>query len=134
MEISRGPRGIFPLLLTVATSIGKITGNAQLNSGAASDSADYRWKADVVAEEFNVGQLLGDTESFGPVTVEGIGSSEPDCVKMISKRGWMQRWRKRLSAGIRTGGFRFTVPSARKCSTGRQRFRIQTSSSLSTAR
>jgi len=78
----KGTARTFSASTAVVTSIGKITGNAQLNSGAASDSIDYRWKADVVAEEFNVGRLLGDTESFGPVTLKasaiGTGLREDD--------------------------------------------------------
>ena len=66
----------------VATSIGNLKGSAELSSGAEPDSNDYRWKADVITEEFNVGRLMNDSESFGPVSLKasaaGTGLREDD--------------------------------------------------------
>lgn len=60
----------------IATSIGSVKGNVELNSGNGSDLKTSRWKTDVIVEEFNVGSLLNDSETFGPVslTASGVGT------------------------------------------------------------
>ena len=65
----KGTAKNFSASSAVATSIGNLKGTAELHSGAEPDSNDYRWKADVITEEFNVGRLINDSESLGPVSL-----------------------------------------------------------------
>jgi translocation and assembly module TamB len=64
----------------IVTSIGSLKGNVALNSGEGSGSKASHWKTDVVVEEFNVGSLLDDSATFGPVslkaTAAGMGLSK----------------------------------------------------------
>ena len=86
----KGTARNFSASSVVATSFGSLNGKVQLSSGAISDSNDYRWKADVAADDFNVGQLLGDTESFGPVslkaTAAGTGLREDNVKAQLDVR------------------------------------------------
>ena len=72
--IFKGTVRNFSASSAAATSFGSLNGNVQLRSGAIADSSEYRWKADVAAEEFNVGRLLGDTGSFGPVSLKATAA------------------------------------------------------------
>jgi len=60
----------FSASTVIATSIGNLKGNAVLNTAEGPGPKASQWKTDVIVEEFNVGSLLGDTETFGPVFVE----------------------------------------------------------------
>jgi hypothetical protein len=66
----------------IATSIGSVKGNVELNSGRGTGSTASRWKTDVIVEEFNVGSLLNDPETFGPVSLKasavGTGLTKDD--------------------------------------------------------
>jgi len=66
----------------IETSIGNVHGNVALNTGEGVGSKDSRWKADVVVEEFNIGSLLNDSLTFGPVTLKasavGTGLTKDD--------------------------------------------------------
>jgi hypothetical protein len=66
----------------LTTNIGNLKGNAVLNSVRGSGSKNSWWKADVVVEEFNVGLLLNDPKTFGPVSfkasAEGTGLHKDD--------------------------------------------------------
>jgi len=54
----------------IATSIGSVKGNVELNSGSGSGSKTGRWKTDFMVEDFNVGLLLNDPVTFGPVSLK----------------------------------------------------------------
>jgi translocation and assembly module TamB len=58
----------FSVSTVLATNIGSVKGNATFNSSEDPGSDATRWKTDVIAEEFNVGLLLDDPETFGPVS------------------------------------------------------------------
>jgi hypothetical protein len=58
----------------ITTSIGSLKGNAELNSGQGPGSKSIRWKTDIVVDEFNVGSLLNDPETFGPVSLKASAS------------------------------------------------------------
>jgi translocation and assembly module TamB len=58
----------FSVSTVLATNIGNVRGNATFNSGQGPSSDFTQWKTDVIAEEFNVGLLLNDPETFGPVS------------------------------------------------------------------
>ncbi len=66
----------------IATSFGSLKGNVALNSGQGTDSIASRWKTDIVVDEFNVGSLLNDPETFGPVSLKasavGTGLTKDD--------------------------------------------------------
>jgi len=66
----------------IVTSIGSLKGNVALNSGKGSGSKASRWKTDVIVDEFNVGSLLNDPETFGPVSLKasaaGTGLNKDD--------------------------------------------------------
>jgi translocation and assembly module TamB len=72
----------FSASTVIATSIGNLKGNAALNTGEGTGSTASRWKADVIVEEFDVGSLLNDTETFGPVSLKasaaGTGLNKDD--------------------------------------------------------
>jgi translocation and assembly module TamB len=54
----------------IRTSFGNLKGNVALNSGQGTDSIASRWKTDLVVDEFNVGSLLNDPETFGTVSLK----------------------------------------------------------------
>ena len=64
----------------VTTSIGSISGNAALDSGSEPGSTGSRWNMDLNVDTFDVGVLLNDTETFGPVSLKatavGMGMSK----------------------------------------------------------
>jgi len=60
----------FSASTAIATSIGSLKGNAALTSGKGPSSESSQWKTDVIVEEFDVGSLLGDPETFGPVSLK----------------------------------------------------------------
>jgi len=66
----KGAAKNFSASSAVTTSIGSLKANAQLSSRAGPDSNNNRWKADIIAEEFNVGSLLDDPDTFGPVSLK----------------------------------------------------------------
>jgi hypothetical protein len=70
----------FSASTVIATSIGGVKGNIELNSGKESKTS--QWKTDVIVEEFNVGSLLNDSETFGSVSLKasavGTGLSKDD--------------------------------------------------------
>jgi hypothetical protein len=66
----------------IETSFGSVKGNVELNSGGGTNLKTSRWKADVIVEEFNIGSLLNDPETFGPVSLKasavGTGLNKDD--------------------------------------------------------
>ena len=60
----------FSASTVIATSVGNLKGNMELTSGKGPSSESSQWKTDVIVEEFNVGSLLGDPETFGPVSLK----------------------------------------------------------------
>ena len=78
----KGTTKNFSASSVIATSIGRLEGNVALNSGKGPGSKASRWKTDVTVEEFNVGSLLNDPETFGPVSLKasaaGTGLSKDD--------------------------------------------------------
>jgi translocation and assembly module TamB len=78
----KGTAKNFSASSVIATNIGSIKGNVALNSGKGLSSKASRWKTDVIVEEFNVGSLLNDPETFGPVSLKasaaGTGLSKDD--------------------------------------------------------
>lgn len=66
----KGTMKAFSASTVIATSIGSLRGNAVLNSAQGTDSIASRWKTDIVADEFNIGSLLDDPETFGPVSLK----------------------------------------------------------------
>jgi hypothetical protein len=60
----------FSASAAIATGIGTVKGNVDLNSGNRSGSKPSKWKTEVVVEEFNVGSLLNDPETFGSVSLK----------------------------------------------------------------
>ncbi|MGD1044160.1 MAG: translocation/assembly module TamB domain-containing protein [Bacteroidota bacterium] len=72
----------FSASTVIATNIGSLKGNAALISGKGPSSNSSRWKTDVIVEEFDVGSLLGDPETFGPVSLKasaiGTGLNKDD--------------------------------------------------------
>jgi hypothetical protein len=64
----------------IATSIGNINVSVELNSGK--ESKRSQWKTDVIVEDFNVGVLLNDPETFGQISLKasvvGTGLSKED--------------------------------------------------------
>ncbi len=65
----KGTTTNFSASSVIATSIGSLKGSVALNSGKGPNSKASRWKTNVVVEEFNVGSLLNDPETFGPVSL-----------------------------------------------------------------
>lgn len=67
---------------SIATSIGSVRGNAVLHSGRTFKSQTSQWKAEVSVDEFDVGSLLNDPETFGPVSLNasatgtGLGKND----------------------------------------------------------
>ena len=78
----KGTTENFSASYAIETSFGRVKGNAALNADSGAGSKAKRWKADVIAEEFNVGLLLDDPETFGPVSLKasaaGTGLSKDD--------------------------------------------------------
>jgi translocation and assembly module TamB len=76
----KGTAKKFSASSTIATSIGNVKVNLELNSGK--ESKLRQWKTDVNIEEFNVGSLLNDPETFGQVSLKafaaGTGLSKDD--------------------------------------------------------
>ena len=66
----------------IETNIGNLNGSAALNSDTGSGSKAVRWKAEIIAEEFNVGSLLNNPAAFGPVSLkasaDGTGLNKDD--------------------------------------------------------
>jgi hypothetical protein len=66
----------------ITTSMGNMKGTVALNSPPNSGSKANRWNAEVFVEEFNIGSLLNDLETFGPVslkaTAAGTGLTKED--------------------------------------------------------
>lgn len=64
----------------IETSFGKMNANAELNS--KNKSKESQWKVNAMLEKFNVGLLLNDTATFGPVSLNasaiGTGLSKDD--------------------------------------------------------
>ena len=78
----------FSASTVIATSIGNAEGNVDLSIGKGPDSISSRWKTDLVVDEFNVGLLLNDTETFGPVSLKasavGTGLNKDDVVAKLN--------------------------------------------------
>jgi translocation and assembly module TamB len=72
----------FSASTVITTNIGNLKGNAVLNTGEGPGSKASQWKTDVIVEEFNVGSLLNDSETFGPVSLNasaaGTGLNKDD--------------------------------------------------------
>ena len=66
----------------ITTSIGNVKGNVAMNSPQSSSSKANRWNAEVIVEEFNIGSLLNDPETFGQVSLKasaaGTGLTKDD--------------------------------------------------------
>ncbi|MEX2117345.1 MAG: translocation/assembly module TamB domain-containing protein [Bacteroidota bacterium] len=66
----------------IMTSIGSLRGSVALDSGNEPDLKASRWNADFLVDEFDVGLLLNDPETFGPVSLKatavGSGMSKND--------------------------------------------------------
>jgi hypothetical protein len=71
----------------LATSIGSVKGTATLNSGQRDDATASRWKTEITVEELDIGSLLNDPETFGPVSLQasasGTGLSKDDMVAQL---------------------------------------------------
>ncbi len=82
----KGTSKNFSASSAIATSIGSVKGNVALNSLNGSKAS--RWKTDVTVHEFNVGLLLNDTETFGPVSLKasaaGTGLKQDDIEAQLS--------------------------------------------------
>ena len=78
----KGTTKDFSASTVIATSIGSLKGSAVLNSARGTDSIASRWKTEIVVDEFNIGSLLNDPETFGPVSLKasaaGTGLSKED--------------------------------------------------------
>ena len=72
----------FAASTVIKTNIGNLKGNVALNSVSGPSSKAIRWKAEVIVEEFNVGSLLNDPATFGPVSLkasaDGTGLKKDD--------------------------------------------------------
>ncbi|MCX6143637.1 MAG: translocation/assembly module TamB domain-containing protein [Ignavibacteriales bacterium] len=66
----KGTAKNFSASSVITTSIGSVSGNATFNSGQGPGSRGSRWNTDVIVEDFNVGLLLNDPETFGPVSLK----------------------------------------------------------------
>lgn len=53
----------------LTSSIGSMKGTVSLNSGPGLNTAVSRWKTEITVDEFDVGALLNDAQTFGPVTL-----------------------------------------------------------------
>ena len=53
----------------IATSSGNVKGTVRVNSGGTPDSRAARWEAEGSVDELNVGSLLNDPGTFGPVSL-----------------------------------------------------------------
>ncbi len=78
----RGTTKNFSASSVIATSIGRLTGNVALISAQGPGSQTSQWKTEVTVEEFDVGSLLNDVETFGPVSLKasafGTGFGKDD--------------------------------------------------------
>ncbi|MEO8168499.1 MAG: hypothetical protein ABI623_09640, partial [bacterium] len=81
----KGTTKNFSAYSAVSTSIGSVKGNVALNSANGSKSS---WKTDLTVNEFNVGLLLNDTETFGAVSLKasafGTGLKKEDIEAQMS--------------------------------------------------
>jgi len=66
----KGTTKDFSASSVIATSIGRLKGTVALTSAHGLSSKASRWKTDVTVEEFDIGSLLNDTETFGPVSLK----------------------------------------------------------------
>jgi hypothetical protein len=84
----KGTAENFSASTVIATSIGSLKGNVALNSGKGSGSKASRWKTDVIVDEFNVGSLLNDPETFGTVSLKasavGTGLNKDDIEAQVN--------------------------------------------------
>jgi hypothetical protein len=78
----KGGRKEFFASVFITTSIGDAKVKATLRSGRGQNAGSSQWKAEVSVEDFNLGSLLDDPETFGPVSLdasaEGTGLSRSD--------------------------------------------------------
>ncbi len=84
----KGTAKNFSASTVITTSIGSLKGNVVLNSGQGPGSKTSEWKTDVIVDEFNVGSLLDDPETFGPVSLKasaaGTGLSKDDIAAQLN--------------------------------------------------
>ncbi len=66
----KGTLKSFSVSSVIETSIGNVQGTLAMISGPGPGSRDTQWKTDVNVEEFNIGSLLNDPETFGPVSMK----------------------------------------------------------------
>ena len=72
----KGTMKNFSASAAVATSIGAVHANVKLSSGKGAGADVSRWTSDVSVEDFDLGSLLNNPETFGPVSMRAsaVGS------------------------------------------------------------
>ncbi|RPI03532.1 MAG: translocation/assembly module TamB [Ignavibacteriae bacterium] len=85
MRISGNFKGTaknFSASSVIGTSIGNLFGTVAMSTGEGPGLKDRRWNADVTVEEFNVGSLLNDSVTYGPISLKasavGTGLNKND--------------------------------------------------------